>query len=149
MTEQHATAIPVELRAADGAQWLSGVVLQEGRMGTSRKELFAPLSVTWPAEGITVRTAHLQDDVGRAIPTRHEGGEIRIKVPATPEIRKAWDAGKRFFSAEFHALKEETRAAAGIRELLSAYLVGASLVAAPEYQQAVAELRHKRRRVWL
>ena len=149
MTEQYFSTIAVELRGADGAQWLSGVVLQEGRAGTTRKELFCPQSVTWPAEGIIVRTTHLQDDVGRAIPTRHAGGEIRIKVPSTPEIRSAWDAGKRFFSAEFHAL-EETRAAAGIRELLSAYLVGASLVAAPEYKQAVAELRHKSKaRVWL
>ena len=149
MTEQYTTAIPVELREADGAQWLSGVVLQEGRAGTTRKELFAPQSVTWPAEGITVRTVHLQDDVGRAIPTRHAGGEIRIKVRATSEIRSAWAAGKRFFSAEFHALSE-SRAAAGIRELLSAYLVGVSLVADPEYSQAVAELRSKSKaRVWL
>ena len=42
MTEQHSTAIPVEIREADGAQWLSGVVVAEGRAGSTRQELWTP-----------------------------------------------------------------------------------------------------------
>ena len=147
MTEQYSTAIPVEIREADGSQWLSGVVLAEGRAGSTRSELFAPGSAQRPAEGIVLRTEHLHGDAGRAVPTRHPGGEVRIKVRATPEIRQAFKSGKRFLSAEFHALKEQR--SAGIREVLSALLVGAAMVADPEYVQATAELRSKRKRYFL
>lgn len=147
MTEQHSTAIPVEIREADGSQWLSGVVIAEGRAGSTRQELFAPGSAQWSADGIVVRATHLQGEVGRAVPTRHPGGEIRIRLKATPEIRSAFESGKRFFSSEFHALKVQH--SAGIREVLSALLVGAAMVDDPEYKQATAELRNRRPRYYL
>ena len=147
MTENYSTAIPVEIREADGSQWLSGVVLAEGRAGSMRQELFAPGAAQWPAEGIVVRETHLQGEVGRAVPTRHPGGEVRIKVRATPEIRQAYESGKRFLSAEFHALKEQR--SAGIREVLSALLVGAAMTDDPEYIQATAEIRSKRKRYYI
>ena len=147
MTEQHSTAIPVEIREADGAQWLSGVVVAEGRAGSTRQELWTPGAAQWSADGIVVRATHLQGEVGRAVPTRHPGGEIRIKVRATPEIRQAYESGKRFLSAEFHALKEQR--SAGIREVLSALLVGAAMVDDPEYKQATAELRNRQPRYYL
>ena len=146
-TEQYSTSIPVEIRDADGAQWLSGVVLAEGRAGSTRSELFAPGAARWAAEGIAVRTEHLRGDVGRAIPTRHPGGEIRIKLRATAEIRAAFESGKRFLSAEFHALAEQR--SAGIREVLEALLVGAAMTDDPEYVQARAELRNRKRRYYL
>ena len=143
------TGVPIEIRESDEGEHLVGVVVQEGRAGTARKELFTPQSLTWPAEGIPVRTEHLQGEAGRAVPTRHPGGEIRIRLKATPEIRSAYQAGKKFLSAEFFALRESR--SAGIREIESALLSGAAMVKDPEYRQATAEIRTKPRRLskWL
>ena len=141
--------IPLEIRESDDGEHLVGVVVQEGRAGTARKELFTPQSLTWPSEGIPVRTEHLQGEAGRAVPTRHPGGEIRIRLKATPEIRSAYQAGKKFLSAEFFALRESR--SAGIREIESALLSGAAMVSSPEYKQATAEIRTKPKRLskWL
>ena len=151
MDPEHGVVIgvPLELRESDDGEHLVGVVVQEGRAGTARKELFTPQSLTWPAEGIPVRSEHLKGEVGRAVPTRHPGGEIRIRLKATPEIRSAYQAGKKFLSAEFFALRESR--SAGIREIESALLSGAAMVSDPEYRQATAEIRTKPRRLskWL
>ena len=141
--------VELELRSSDEGEHLNGVVIQEGRAGTVRKEIFSPNSLTWPAEGIAVRAEHLKGEVGRAVPTRHPGGEIRIRLKATPEIRAAYQAGKKFLSAEFFALRESR--SAGIREIESALLSGAAMVSSPEYKQATAEIRTKPKRLpkWL
>ena len=140
------TTVPLELREmGDDGEHLSGIVVQEGRSARERKELFAPQSLTWPAEGIPIRTTHLQGEVARAVPTRHPCGEVRIRVRATAEIRAAYAAGKRFLSAEFFAIRE-SRAAGNIREIEHALLSGAAMVVEPEYRQSVAEIRSKRRR---
>ena len=144
--------VPLEIRESDEGEHLVGVVVQEGRAGTARQELFAPQSLIWPAEGIPVRTTHLQGEVGRAIPTRHSGGEIRIRLKATPAIRSAYESGKKFLSAEFFALRESRAGSRGtIREIESAMLAGAAMVADPEYRQATAEIRTKPKRLskWL
>ena len=141
--------VPLELRESDEGEHLVGVVVQEGRAGTVRKEIFSPQSLSWPAEGVPIRTEHLQGEVGRAVPTRHPGGEIRIRLKATPEIRAAYQAGKKFLSAEFFALRESQ--SAGIREIESALLSGAAMVSSPEYKQATAEIRTRPKRLsrWL
>ena len=143
--------VELELRESDEGEHLNGVIVQEGRAGTVRKEIFSPNSLTWPAEGIAVRAEHLKGEVGRALPTRHPGGEIRIRLKATPEIRAAYQAGKKFLSAEFFALRENTAARGSIREIESALLSGCAMVASPEFRQAVAEIRTKRKRLpkWL
>ena len=52
-------------------------------------------------------------------------------------------------SVEFRALEERTTKA-GVREILSAYVAAAALVASPEYDSTTAEVRErKRRRLWL
>ena len=84
----------------------------------------------------------------RAIPTREANGEISIATPAPPAIVAAFNEGRKFLSIEFHAV-QETRSAAGVREIQLAFLPGAALVADPEYLQTGAELRSKRRRRWL
>ena len=142
--------VPLELRESDEGEHLIGTVIQEGRAGTVRKELFAPQSLSWPAEGVPIRTEHLKGEAGRAVPTRHPGGEIRIRLKATPEIRAAYQAGKKFLSAEFFALSE-SRAAGNIREIESALLSGAAMVSSPEYKQATAEIRMRPKRLtkWL
>ena len=142
--------VPIEIRASDDGEHLNGVIVQEGRVGSVRKEIFSPNSLTWPSEGIPLRAVHLQGEVGRVVPTRHPGGEIRIRLKSTPEIRAAFESGKKFLSAEFFALKE-SRAAGNIREILSALLAGAAMVTSPEYAQATAEIRTKTKRLpsWL
>ena len=141
--------VPLELRESDEGEHLTGTVVQEGRAGSVRLEVFSPQSLTWPAEGIPVRTEHLRGEAARALPTRHPDGSVRIKVRATPEIRSAYQAGKKFLSAEFFALRESR--SAGIREIESALLSGAAMVANPEYKQATAEIRTKPKRLtkWL
>ena len=141
--------VELEIRSSDEGEHLNGVVIQEGRAGSVRREIFSPNSLSWPAEGIPVRTEHLRGEAARALPTRHSDGSVRIKVRATPEIRAAYQAGKKFLSAEFFALRESR--SAGIREIESALLSGAAMVADPEYRQATAEIRTKPKRLskWL
>ena len=139
---------PVELREAEGGPQIVGCLIQEGRAARVRAEVFAPLSLVWASDGIALRANHLGAEDSRAIPTRSPNGEIRIAAPASPALVAAFNEGRKFLSIEFHSLKE-TRSAAGVREIQSAFLPGAALVSDPEYKQAGAEIRSKRRRVWL
>ena len=135
------TTAALEIRESDRGPRLSGTILQEGRAATAgRAEVFAPGSLTWDASGIAIKTEHRGADVGRAVPSRHPDGVVQISTPATPEIRAAFDAGKKWLSVEFHALSE-TRTAGGVREIARAFVEAAAMVADPEYQQAVAEVR--------
>ena len=144
---------PVELREAEGKPVLygcliQGCLIQEGRVGSERAEVFAPGSIQWSADGIALRAEHLGAEDSRAIPTREANGEIRIAAPASAALVAAYNEGKKFLSIEFHSLSE-TRSAAGVREIQQAFLPGAALVSSPEYSQAVAEIRARRQRVWL
>ena len=149
MTETVQYVVPVELREADdGPPMLRGVVLQEGRAAHGgRAEVFTPLSVLWPADGIAIRAEHRGVEVGRAVPTRDADGSLRIETRATPAILTAYKT-RRYFSVEFHALAE-VRTAGGVREITRALVDAAAMVSSPEYSQATAEVRSKRRRVWL
>ena len=140
--------VPVELREATDGPMLRGIMLPEGRAAQGgRAELFSPLSVVWPSEGVKILSQHRGSELARTIPTRGADGSIRIETPATPAILEAFKTRK-FFSVEFHALRE-VRTAGGIREIQRAFVEAAALVTAPEYSQATAEVRSKRRRVWL
>ena len=138
----------VEIREADNGPMLHGVLIQEGRAASVRPEVFAPGSLVWSSDGVAIRAKHLGDEDSRAIPTRETNGEIRIAAPASAAIVGAFNEGRKFLSIEFHAL-QETRSAAGVREIQQAFLPGVALVASPEYTQATAEVRSKQRRVWL
>ena len=135
---------PIELRESATGPMLHGVLIQEGRAASARAEVFAPLSLVWASEGVAIRAEHLGAEDSRAIPTREPNGEIRIAAPASPALVAAFNEGRRFLSIEFHSLKE-TRSAAGVREIQSAFLPGAALVAEPEYKQATAEVRQSGR----
>ena len=140
----------IEIReAADGGR-LIGVLLQEGRAASVRAEIFAPLAAVWGQDGVAIRTSHGGREVTRAIPVRSPTGEIRTSAIATPEIRAAYAAGRRFLSIEMQALAE-TRTRANIREIQKACIGAAALVQSPEYTQARAEIRQRasRRRPWL
>ena len=134
---------PVEIREADNGPVLSGTILQEGRAaGGGRAELFSPFSVVWPSDGVALRAEHRGAELAR-----DADGSLRIETPATPEILAAY-ATRKFFSVEFHALRE-VRTKGGIREIQRALVDAAALVLSAEYSQATAEVRSTRRRVWL
>ena len=138
----------VECRASESGPVLRGVVLAEGRAATGgRAELFTPGSCVWAPDGIDVLLEHRGRPAGRVVPTR-EGNEIRIAMPAGPDVFRRVQDGARFLSIEFHALAE-VRTAGGVREVQRAFLSGAALTDDPEYGQARAEVRTRRRRWWL
>ena len=139
----------VEVRESATGPMLHGVLIQEGRAASTRAEVFAPLSLVWASNSIALRAKHLGVEDSRAIPTRETNGEIRIAAPASAALVAAFNEGRKFLSIEFQAV-QETRNAAGVREIQSAFLPGAALVYDPEYHQATAEVRARRRRqVWL
>lgn len=139
-----------EIRETDDGPRLVGTIVQEGRAARGgRAEVFAPGSVTWPSEGIEIRTRHLGPAEAVAMPVRQPNGEIRIAVRATPAIVAAVQSGRDRMSVEFMATRE-VRTAGGVREIGRALVDGASLTDRPEYPSTRAELRDRRRRaVWL
>ena len=141
--------VPVEVREAAAGPMLRGVILQEGRAASGGlAEVFAPMSVVWPSDGIALLGEHrAQVELGRAVPTRDADGSLRIETRATPAIIAAY-ATRKYFSIEFQSLRE-IRTAGGVRELQLAFIDAAALVPNPEYPNVRAEVRSKRRRVWL
>ena len=139
---------PVEVRESATGPQIVGCLIQEGRVASVRAEVFAPNSLVWASDGIALRAKHLGAEDSRAIPTRETNGEIRIAAPASAALVAAFNEGRKFLSIEFHAV-QETRSKSGVREIQQAFLPGAALVSDPEYVQARAEVRTRRRRVWL
>ena len=139
---------PVEVRESATGPVLHGTILQEGRAAQGgRAELFSPFSVVWPSDGVALRAEHRGAELARAIPTRDADGSLRIETRATPAILAAF-ATRKFFSVEFHALRE-VRTSGGVREIQRALVDAAALVPNPEYPNVQAEVRAKRRQVWL
>ena len=143
----------VEVREAESAGYeprLFGTMLHEGRAASGgRRELFAPGSVSWPAEGVALLTGHGGGVEVRAHPIRHRDGRITVSALATAAIRAAVEGGRRFMSVEFRALEERTTRG-GVREVLRALVDAAALVADPEYDTTEAEVRARGgRRLWL
>ncbi|MCY4020168.1 MAG: hypothetical protein OXG39_12245 [Chloroflexi bacterium] len=135
----------VECRASESGPMLHGVILAEGRAATGgRAEVFAPGSVAWPGDGIGILGEHYGEELARAVPTRDATGEIRVSAPASPAVMAAVQSGRRFLSVEFHALRE-VRTAGGVREIQRAFVDRAALVPSPEYAQATAEIRARRK----
>ena len=144
---------PVELREGESGPELHGTILTEGRAASGgRREVFAPMSVTWPGDGVGVLLQHRGAPEIRAVPTRESDGRITIRARATDAIRGAVEAGKKFMSVEFRALEERTTAG-GVRELIRAFVEAAALTSSPEYDTTAAEVRerreHWRRIPWL
>ena len=129
---------------------LRGTMLTEGRAASGgRAEVFVPGSVEWPSEGVAILTEHRGTVETRAQVVRQRDGRLTLTARATPAIKQAVEAGRKWMSVEFRALEERTTAG-GVRELLRAFVDAAALVRAPEYDTTTAEVRSKRRmRVWL
>ena len=135
-------ASPVEIRESDGGPHLYGVLIQEGRAARRRREVFAPGSVEWPADGVGILTRHRGEPEARAVPTREADGRITIKARVTDAIRAAVEAGRRYMSVEFLSLREG-RTEGGIREITRALVPDVALVTSPEYAQTAAEVRQR------
>ena len=132
---------PVELR--DAGRTLRGVMLQEGRAASGgRAEVFTPGSVEWPSTGVGILLGHRERPEVRAMPSRESDGRIVVQAPATPAIREAVEGGRRFMSVEFHALEERVTKG-GVREIQRALVPDVALVADPEYDTTVAEVRRR------
>lgn len=140
----------VECRASEDGPTLRGVIVPEGRAATGgRAEVFAPGSVTWPPDGVAILDSHHGRELGRAVPVRDSTtGEIRIATKATPAMFQAVQSGRDKLSVEFFALRE-SRTRAGVREIARALVDRVALVTSGEYAQAIAEVRSRRRKVWL
>jgi len=133
----------IEIRDAEGGPHLHGVLIQEGRAASGgRREVFAPGSVEWPSAGVGILTAHRAPPEVRAVPVRESDGRISIRARATDPIREAVQAGKKWMSVEFHALRERTTRG-GVREVLQALVPRVALVADPEYDTTTAEVRRR------
>lgn len=135
----------VEIRqaAAGREPTLHGTILTEGRAASGGlAEVFAPQSVSWPSEGIGIRTAHGQPVEVRAHVNRQRDGRLTVQARANEAIQAAVAAGRRFMSVEFIA-REERRTAGGVREVLSAMVLDAALEREPEYDSTSAELRRR------
>ena len=146
-THGESLSCAVEVREGDTPE-LFGTILSEGRSASGgRQELFIPGACCWPPGGIHVRLNHLGESQTLAVPVRDDLGRIEIRTKATPAIIEAVKAGSRFMSVEFVAIEE--RRVSGIREVMQAFLSGATLTDRPEYDTTAAEVRTKRRRVWL
>ena len=140
-----------EEEAAGHEPTLRGVMLIEGRAASGgRREVFTPGSVEWPAAGVVVRTEHRGKAETRGLVVRQSDGRLTVTAKATSAIREAVKAGKRFMSVEFMSIEERTTSG-GVREVLRAFVDAAALVATPEYDVTMAEVRKRehRRRVWL
>lgn len=145
---RHSFAVEVR-EAAPGRRRLHGVMVREGRAATGgRAELFAPGSISTPAEGVGIQIGHHTKVETRAQAIRNRSGEVVVSGDATPAIVDAIANGARWLSVEFHALEERTTIG-GVREILAAFVPRAALVSNPEYQHAAAEVRSKKRRLWL
>ena len=111
-------------------------------------EVFAPGSLSWAADGIGIRPLHGQPVEVRAWPQRGADGAITIATKATEALRSAVEAGRRFMSVEFVALRERTTAG-GVREILEGFVRDAALTDRPEFDTTAAEIRERRPRLWL
>ena len=133
--------VAAEVREADEGPMLRGMILQEGRAASGgRAEVFSPLSVIWPADGIAILGKHrAQFELGRAVPTRDVDGSLRVETRATPALLAAYETRK-YFSVEFRALEQITTSA-GVREITRALVDAAALVSNPEYPNVRAEVR--------
>ena len=154
-SEQHRVDTTLECRDATGSPGrLTGIFLPVGRMAGDRPELFVGSGVQTPADGIALLPEHRSSTVVMKFdPIRGDDGSLRVDhlLPDTPEglalavsVRSGAKPG---LSIEFHALDEAR--VQGVREIREALVTAVATVPSQSYDQARAEVRSKRRRVWL
>ena len=143
----------IELRAAsDSPGRVVGTLIEMGRVAGDRPEVFVPNALRWPANGIRLLAEHRGRLVMRFQPIT-EGTEIRIDEPLPDtqigrEVAGEIRSGRKgSLSIEFFS-SDEARVH-GVREIRSALVDAAAVVAAGAYDQARVEVRQRRARWWL
>ena len=155
MSEQHRIDGPLECRDAAGSPGrLVGVILPVGRVAGDRPELFVGGGVTIPRDGIALLPEHRSSTVVmRFDPLVASDGSLQVDhlLPDTPagvalaaSVRSGKTPG---LSVEFHSLDEAQ--VQGVREVRQSLVTAVATVPSQSYDQARAEVRSKRRRVWL
>ena len=136
----------VEIRESKGGKRLELTLIQEGRAAAGgRRELFTLGSISWPDEGVAIRSVHLGPAIGRAHPARRPDGRIQISTKANAAMVKAVEVeGKRGASVEFVPIRQTTTQG-GVTEVRRAFVDGVALVVNPEYSQGRAEIRSRRK----
>ena len=153
--EQHRIVGTLECRDATGSPGrLVGVVLPVGRVAGDRPEIFIGSGVSTPREGIRLLPEHRSNvTVMTFDPIRGADGELRVDhlLPNTPEglalaaaVRSGRTPG---LSVEFHSLEEAQ--VSGVREVRSSLITAVAAVPSQSYAQARAEVRSRKRRLWL
>ena len=147
--ETYTAALPLELREAGDR--LEGVILQEGRAGSARAELFTPGSLIWNGQagsrsGLSIEGARLRARSRLAIRTAKSES---ARKPRRKSVRRSTRAGG-FCPSSFRRLPNSARRRASGRSP-APYVEAAAMTDDPEYTQATAELRSRsgRRRFWL
>ena len=155
MSEHHRIDGTVECREATGSPGrLVGTILPVGRVAADRPELFVGSGVKTPSGGLALLPEHRSSTiVMRFDPIRGDDGELRVDhlLPDTPEgvalaasVRSGKTPG---LSVEFFAL--DSKQIQGVREIRQSLVTAVAVVPSQSYDQARAEVRSKRRRVWL
>ena len=145
----------LECRAATGSPGrLVGLILPVGRVAGDRPELFVGSGVETPREGIRLLPEHRSSTVVmRFDPIVASDGSLQVDhlLPDTPEgvalaasVRSGATPG---LSIEFHALDEAQ--VQGVREVRQSLVTAVATVPHQSYDQARAEVRSKKRRLWL
>ena len=156
-SEQHLVDTTLECRseAAGSPGRLTGpIILPVGRVAGDRPELFVGSGVQTPAEGIALLPEHRSSNVVmRFDPIRGDDGTLRVDhLLPNSEGGRALAASVRSgatpgLSVEFHVLDEAR--VSGVREVRQSLVTAVATVTSQSYDQARAEVRSKRVRVWL
>ena len=93
----------MEIREVAGRKRLEGTLIQEGRVGRVRAEVFAPNSIRWPGEGVGILVEHRSQPEVMAMPVRLPDGRIQVSTRATEKMIQAVEAGQNGMSIEFHS----------------------------------------------
>ena len=155
MSEQHRIDGTLECRDATGSPGrLVGLILPVGRVAGDRPELFVGSGVTTPREGIALLPEHRSTTVVmRFDPVRDADGSLQVDhlLPDSPEgnalAASVRSGATSALSIEFHSLAEAR--VSGVREVRESLITAVAVVPSGSYDQARAEVRSKRRRVWL
>ena len=156
-SEHHRVDTPLECREATGSPGrLTGIILPVGRVAGDRAELFVGSGVQTPAEGIRLLPEHRSNvTIMTFDPIRGDDGELRVDhlLPDTDSgralaasVRSGRTPG---LSVEFHSLSESRANGGRVREIQSSLITAVATVPSQSYDQARAEVRSKRVRVWL
>ena len=146
---------PLECREATGSPGrLVGTILPVGRVAGDRPEIFIGTGVSTPSGGVALLPEHRSTTVVMKFdPIRGADGTLTIDhpLPDSPEgralaasVRSGATPG---LSVEFHSLDEAM--VSGVREVRESLITAVATVTSQSYDQARAEVRSKRRRVWL